>query len=105
MGLKSANFPLTSEYLNSYRLPELIRQNKSRVVALTTSPEQLQSAREKRYPGSKYAKRNTCVEELRQAEQIYMKAHIPIVSSAGKSIEETATQVMQELRISKKYIL
>jgi regulator of PEP synthase PpsR (kinase-PPPase family) len=34
-----------------------------------------------------------------------MKAHIPIVSSAGKSIEETATQVMQELGISKKHIL
>ncbi|MFC1845466.1 pyruvate, water dikinase regulatory protein [Thermodesulfobacteriota bacterium] len=105
MGLKSANFPLTSEYLNSYRLPELIRQNKSRVVALTTSPEQLRSSREKRYTGSKYAKQSTCVEELRQAEQIYLKAHIPIVSTAGKSIEETATQVMQELGISKKYIL
>jgi regulator of PEP synthase PpsR (kinase-PPPase family) len=105
MGLKSANFPLTSEYLNSYRLPELIRQNRSRVVALTTSPEQLRSSREKRYKGSKYAKHSTCVEELRQAEQIYLKAHIPIVSTAGKSIEETATQVMQEMGISKKYIL
>ena len=105
MGLKSANFPLTSEHLNSYKLPEMIRQNKGRVVALTTSPEQLRSAREKRYPGSKYARHSTCVEELRQAEQIYMKGHIPVVSSAGKSIEETATQVMQELGISKKYIL
>jgi len=105
MGLKSANFPLTSEYLNSYRLPELIRQNKSRVVALTTSPEQLRSSREKRYTGSKYAKHSTCVEELRQAEQIYLKAHIPTVSTAGKSIEEIATQVMQVLGISKKYIL
>jgi regulator of PEP synthase PpsR (kinase-PPPase family) len=72
---------------------------------LTTSPQQLHSAREKRYPGSKYAKLLTCVEELKQAEQIYMKSHIPIVSSAGKSIEETATQVMQELGIKKKYIL
>ena len=105
MGLKSANFPLTAEYLNSYRLPDLIRQNKSRVVALTTSPEHLRSAREKRYPDSKYAKHSTCVEELKQAEQIYMKAKIPIVSSAGKSIEETATQVIQELGIPKKFIL
>ena len=105
MGLKSANFPLTSEYLNSYRVPEMVRQNLSRVVALTTSPEQLQSAREKRYPGSKYAKLSTCVEEIKQAEQMYMKHNIPIVSSAGKSIEETATQVMQELGISKKYLL
>jgi len=105
MGLKSANFPLTVEYLNRYRVPEIIRQNLSRVVALTTSPEQLRSAREKRYPGSKYARLSTCVKELKQAEQLYMKSHIPMVSSAGKSIEETATQVMQELGISKKYLL
>ncbi len=105
MGLKSANFPLTVEYLNSYKVPEMIRQNLSRVVALTTSPQQLQSAREKRYPGSKYAKLSTCIEELKQAEQIYMKSRIPIISSAGKSIEETATQVMQALGITKKYIL
>jgi regulator of PEP synthase PpsR (kinase-PPPase family) len=105
MGLKSANFPLTSEYLDSYRMPEIIRQNLNRVVALTTSPEQLHSAREKRYPGSRYAKRATCVKELKQAEQIYLKFHIPVVSSGGKSIEETASQVMKELGISKKYLL
>jgi len=104
MGLKSANFPLTSEYLSNFRLPQLIRDNLGRVVALTTSPEYLRSAREKRYPGSNYAKLSTCIEELKQAEQIYLKAHIPTVSSAGKSIEETATQVMQELGISKKAI-
>jgi regulator of PEP synthase PpsR (kinase-PPPase family) len=105
MGLKSANFPLTSEYLDQYRIPEQIRQNKDRAVALTTSPEQLHSAREKRYPNSKYSRIATCREELKQAEQIYVKNKIPIVSSAGKSIEETATQVMQELGISKKYLL
>lgn len=105
MGLKSANFPLTSEYLKSYKVPETIRQNLSRVVALTTSSQQLHNAREKRYPGSRYAKLSTCVEELRQAEQIYLKSRIPVVSSTGKSIEETATQVMQELGIKKKYAL
>ena len=105
MGLKSANFPLTAEYLNRYKVPEIIRQNLSRTVALTTSPEQLRSAREKRYPGSRYAKLSTCIEELKQAEQIYLKSHIPIISSSGKSIEETATQVMQEMGISKKIIL
>ena len=105
MGLKSANFPLTSENLNSYKLPLLIRQNLSRVIALTTTPEYLHSAREKRYPGSKYARLSSCVAELKQAEQIYMKSHIAIISTAGKSIEEIATQVMQELGISKKYIL
>lgn len=105
MGLKSANFPLTAEYLNRYQVPETIRQNLSRVVALTTSPEQLHSAREKRYPGSRYARLSTCVEELKLAEHLYLKSNIPVVSSAGRSIEETATQVTQQLGIAKKYLL
>lgn len=102
MGLKSANFPLTSEYLKKYRLPEGVERSKHRAVALTTTPELLSNVRQKRYPGSDYAKLTTCIEELEQAERIYKKNHIPIISSAGKSIEEIATQVSQELGLSKK---
>lgn len=102
MGLKSANFPLTSEYLTQYRLPDGIMRNKKRTIALTTTPELLRTVREKRYPNSVYAKLPTCIEELHQAERIFKKHKIPIVSTAGKSIEETATQVSQELGLSKK---
>ena len=102
MGLKSANFPLTSEYLNSFQLPASIRRNAKRAVGLTTSPELLKKVREKRYPDSKYAKLSTCIEELEKAEEIFRTNRIPVVSTAGKSIEETATQVTQELGLSKK---
>lgn len=102
MGLKTANFPLTEEHLVAYQLPNTILRNVKRVVGLTTTPQILHSAREKRYPGSKYASLATCKEELRQAEEIYLRNHIPTISSAGNSIEETATQVMQELNLSKK---
>jgi regulator of PEP synthase PpsR (kinase-PPPase family) len=103
MGLKAANFPLTTEYLSQYRLPDPIRTNLKKVVGLSTSPELLHSAREKRYHGSTYAKLATCMEEIHQAQRIYTKHKIPVINSAGKSIEETATQVMQELGIDKKY--
>ena len=102
MGLKAANFPLTSEYLKEYRLPDGVLQNKKRAIGLTTTPEMLHNMREKRYADSTYAKLNTCVEEIATAETLFREHHIPIVSSAGKSIEEIATQVSQELGLSKK---
>ena len=61
MGLKSANFPLTSSYLESYTLPEGLRKNKKKAVGLTTRPETLTCMREQRYPNSNYAKKSTCI--------------------------------------------
>jgi len=102
MGLKAANFPLTSEYLEEYGLPATLSRNIKRAVGLTTTPEMLHSVREKRYPESTYAKLSTCREEIRQAQMLFDKHKIPVISTAGKSIEETATQVSQELGLSKK---
>ncbi len=103
MGLKAANFPLTTKYLTrKYRLPEGILRNTKRAVGLTTTPEMLRNVREKRYPDSSYAKLATCVEELEQADALFEKHKIPVVSSTKKSIEEIATQVSQELGLSKK---
>ena len=102
MGLKSANFPLTSTYLDRYKLPESIVANRKKAVGLTTSPDILHNVRQKRYQGSNYAKRFTCIEELQQAEQIFQKYNIPVINTSGKSIEETATQISQEIGIYKK---
>ena len=102
MGLKSANFPLTAEYLREYTLPEEIIKNRKRAIGLTTTPEVLHNVREKRYADSNYAKRSTCSEEIQTAETIFHNHQIPIVSTAGKSIEEIATQVSQELGLSRK---
>jgi len=102
MGLKSANFPLTAEYFTQYRMPPGITQNLDRVVGLTTSAQLLSSVRGKRYRASNYASLTTCIDELHQAQCIFQKHKIPVVNTAGKSIEETATQVLHELGISKK---
>ncbi|MCK4839139.1 MAG: pyruvate, phosphate dikinase/phosphoenolpyruvate synthase regulator [Desulfobulbaceae bacterium] len=102
LGLKAANFPLTVEYLSKLQMPGSVVRNIKRAVALTTTPEMLQRIREKRYPNSTYAKITTCIDELQQAEQIYRRHHVPMISSAGKSIEEIATQVSQEIGLAKK---
>lgn len=102
IGLKAANFPLTIEYLEEYRLPDPIPRHSKQAVGLTTTPELLHTVRERRYRGSRYARLATCREELRQAEQIFKRYKIPVVNTAGKSIEEVATQVLQEIGLSKK---
>lgn len=95
MGIKTANYPLVADDLNSYTLPPEIVRNKKRVVGLSISPDILNAFREKRYEGSSYAKLSTCVTEIRQSDQIFLKYQLPVVFSDGRSIEETATQVAQ----------
>jgi regulator of PEP synthase PpsR (kinase-PPPase family) len=102
MGLKAANFPLTSEYLSRSKMPDSVMSNIKRAVALTTTPELLRGMREKRYPNSTYAKITTCIDEIQQAEQLFKRHHVPIISTAGKSIEEVATQVTQEIGLARK---
>lgn len=102
MGLKAANYPLTTQNLDNYSLPEGLRKNRKKAVGLTIGPEILSTIREKRYPNSNYAKRSTCVQELQQAQQIFQKYSIPVINTSGKSIEELATQITQEIGLSKK---
>ncbi|MFH2124797.1 MAG: pyruvate, phosphate dikinase/phosphoenolpyruvate synthase regulator [Pseudomonadota bacterium] len=102
MGIKAANYPLVCDDLNVYRLPADIIRNKKRVIGLSTTPEILHHIREKRYKDSSYAKLATCVNEISQAHQIFLKYKIPFIMSDGRSIEETATQVAQELMLKKK---
>jgi regulator of PEP synthase PpsR (kinase-PPPase family) len=102
MGLKAANFALTSDHLNDFKLPPDIVHNRKRVVGLTISAQYLHKIREKRYPGSNYAKLSTCTSELKQAEQLFMQHGIKTLKTDGRSIEELSVQVTQLLGISKK---
>jgi regulator of PEP synthase PpsR (kinase-PPPase family) len=102
MGLKAANFALTSDHLNNFKLPPDIVHNRKRVVGLTISAQYLHKIREKRYPGSTYAKLSTCSSELRQAEQLFLQHGIKTLKTDGRSIEELSVQVTQLLGISKK---
>ena len=101
MGIKAANYPLVAEDLDCYRLPNEIVRNKAKTIGLSTTPETLHFAREKRYQGSSYAKLETCSGELNQANQIFLNYNIPIIISDGRSIEETATQVAQQLALKR----
>ena len=102
MGIKSANFPLTSDHLGSYELPPEIIRNKNKVVGLTSSARLLHKIREQRYSGSTYASLATCTTELNQAQELFVRYGIKSVETDGKSIEETSVQVTQLVNIPRK---
>ena len=102
IGLKVANYPLTEETLNNYKLPKEINENITKTVGLTSNHEILSTIRQERYPDSNYAKRSVCIQELRQAEQIYQNYKIPYINTSRKSIEELAAQILQEIGLYKK---
>ncbi|MFV0439514.1 MAG: pyruvate, water dikinase regulatory protein [Desulfopila sp.] len=101
MGLKAANYPLVDGDLHSCQLPSAIVDNTARVVGLSSTPEMLHSFRQQRYAGSTYAQISTCTTELKQSALIFQTYQLPVVFSNGRSIEETATQVVQMLRLQK----
>lgn len=101
MGIKAANYPLVDDDLANIRLPTAIIKNKKKVIGLSTTPQNLHFVREKRYKNSHYAELATCTKELSQANQIFLRYDIPIISSDGRSIEETATQVTQKLSLKR----
>lgn len=102
IGLKVANYPLTEETLNNYKLPKEVNENITKTVGLTLDHEILSTIRQERYPDSNYAKRSVCIQELRQAEQIYQNYKIPYINTSRKSIEELAAQILQEIGLYKK---
>ncbi|CAG37258.1 pyruvate, phosphate dikinase/phosphoenolpyruvate synthase regulator [Desulfotalea psychrophila] len=97
MGIKTANYPLVEQDLTFCQLPEDIIKNKHKVVGLSISPDVLHTFREQRYKGSHYAQMSTCKRETLQSKRIFEKYDLPVVFSDARSIEETATQVAQEL--------
>jgi hypothetical protein len=102
IGLKVANYPLTEETLNNYKLPKEVNENITKTVGLTLDHEILSTIRQERYPDSNYAKRSVCIQELRQAEHIYQNYKIPYINTSRKSIEELAAQILQEIGLYKK---
>lgn len=101
MGFKTANYPLTSEDLNRYRLPQDIIRNRDKVVGLNILEDLLHQIREQRYPGSSYARLATCSQELEQARQIYLANRIPTVETGNRSIEEVSAQIIHTLHLKK----
>jgi regulator of PEP synthase PpsR (kinase-PPPase family) len=101
-GVKAANYPLIPEDLDRMKLPEALRAEKTRLYGLTIAPERLHEIRKERRPGSKYADLDNCRFEVEEAENLMRREGVRCINSTSKSIEEIATTILRELRISRQ---
>jgi len=101
-GVKAANYPLIPEDFHRRKLPEALRGQKVRLYGLTIAPERLHEIRSERRPGSSYADLDNCRFEVEEAESLMRREGIRSINSTSKSIEEIATTILRELRISRQ---
>lgn len=101
-GVKAANYPLIPEDFHRNKLPEALRLYKTKLYGLTIAPERLHEIRKERRPGSQYANLDNCRFEVEQAEGLMRREGIRSINSTSKSIEEIATTILRELRISRQ---
>ena len=101
-GVKAANYPLIPEDFHRGKLPEALREQKTRLYGLTIAPERLHEIRRERRPNSKYADLDNCRYEVAEAESLMRREGIRCINSTSKSIEEIATTILRELRIQRQ---
>lgn len=96
-GLYVANYPLVEEDLDSGELPSILQSYHEKLFALTILPERLHNIREERRRGSEYASLAQCQHEVRQAEALFRRKHLPVCDVSRLSVEEIATRILQQL--------
>ncbi len=100
-GLKTANYPLLPDDFERRQLPGTLAQHRNKLFGLTVTAERLSSIRKERRPDSTYASLHNCRHELVLAEDMMRRENIRYLDSSNRSIEETATTVMQQFGIER----
>jgi hypothetical protein len=90
----AANYPLTEEDLEAGTLPARLIPYLPKLYALTISPARLQQIRNERRPDSRYASRQQVQFEVRAAEALFARHHIPLLDTTECSIEELASRIL-----------
>jgi len=98
-GLLVANYPLTDDDFPSDRLPLAVAGHAEKCFGLTTTPLRLSQVRHERLPNSTYSSLAQCTLELRRAEDLYRRNHVPFLNSSTKSVEEMSAVIMQSMKL------
>jgi regulator of PEP synthase PpsR (kinase-PPPase family) len=101
-GIKAANYPLIPEDFERRSLPKALPPFRKKLFGLTIDPVRLQQIRSERRPNSKYASAENCRYELQEAETLMRREGLRVLNSTTKSIEEIATQIMQEMQLERR---
>jgi [pyruvate, water dikinase]-phosphate phosphotransferase / [pyruvate, water dikinase] kinase len=98
-GLRVANYPLTEDDYPELELPKAVAPYAARCFGLTSTPQRLSQVRKERRPGSVYASLPQCRQELRWAENLYLRHSIPSLNSEAMSVEEIAAIILQTMNL------
>jgi len=101
-GIRAANYPLSEQVLEQGRLPAVLDPFRSKLFGLTLDPERLHQIRSERMPGSDYASRQRCQEEIARVQALFATESIPHFDASTLSIEEIASQLFQESRLVRR---
>ncbi len=97
-GLKASNYPLIPEDFERRQLPPALVPHRKKIFGLTIDPQRLSQIRNERRPNSAYASLPNCNHEIHEAEAMMRREGIRWLSTTTKSIEEIATNILQEVR-------
>ena len=93
-GVFAANHPLTEDELESGTLPKVLEAHRAKLCGLTIAPERLQQMRRERRPTGCYATAGQVGFELRSAEALFRRYHLPTVDVTACSVEEIASMIL-----------
>lgn len=102
LGIKAANYPLVPEDFERDALPASIEPYLGKLYGLTITPERLARIRHERRPDSKYASLENCRHEVAEAERLMRKYGVRWLNSTVRSIEEIATEILQEVKLERR---
>jgi regulator of PEP synthase PpsR (kinase-PPPase family) len=101
-GIKAANYPLIPEDFARNELPSGLSTRTGQLYGLSIAPERLAEIRNERRPGSKYADLDNCRYEVAAAEALMRRHGVPWINSTTRSIEEIATKILQEVKLTRQ---
>ena len=96
-GIKAANYPITDSDFDKSALPNVLLENREKLFATTIEAKRLHEIREKRRPASQYSALNTCIIEIKKAQQLYDKYDLKPMDVTHQSIEELSAQIVRRL--------
>lgn len=101
-GVFAANYPLTEEDMTNTHLPKALVNHQHKLFGLTIDPLRLHRIRQERFPNKDYASLKRCELEVRYAELLFQREHIPFLDTTSRSVEEIATEIMNIANIKRR---
>ncbi len=101
-GVYAANYPLTDDEFDSGSLPDILLEQKSKLVGLTIAPTRLQQIRKERRALGQYSTAQQVRYELREAGKIFKKYSVPHIDTTELSIEEISSRILNTTGVERR---